>query len=283
MNCRHCHKELDVFADYCPHCGVAVKEPTEAENRKKPDIGGAIGGWAFLAVMTVVMLICLFEPTSSKSLTPETTVRIALLLFAALVHLAVAVLRTRQARVSPLIKRTANVFEKRKEPTRRSTRYYIKFMFPDLQHMEFRVERGVYEALEERDRIILKYKTVDPRSRRVYYGYERIDKLRCTSCGKYMKDRTEYCPWCGIVVNAPAEAGSVMKRTAYVYKKEMRGTRHSVTFMFTDGGKQKLVVDEAAYRALRLKTNVILRYKNPGKSFRPYEFCGFERSSQRHI
>ena len=282
MTCRFCAKEFSEETGYCPHCGVAVKEPTEEENREKPDTGGRGGALVFLAVMITAILICLIEPISDKSPAPETIVPIALALLTALVCLAAAMLRMRQAKVSPLIKRTANVFEKRKEQARHGARYYIAFMFPDLQYMEFQVERAVYEALEERDRIILKYKIVGSRSHRIYYGYERIDKLRCASCGRFMKDGTEYCPQCGIAVKELVEAGSVIKRTAYVYRKETRGTHRSVTFMFPDGEKQKLFVDETAYRELPLKANVILRYKNPGKSFR-YEFCGFERSSQRRM
>ena len=54
MDCRHCQKEFRDPDEYCPHCGVATKPSTKAENRRMGDNRDLIIEQAIYFVFVVI-------------------------------------------------------------------------------------------------------------------------------------------------------------------------------------------------------------------------------------
>jgi len=176
MACRNCHKEFGDEIEYCPHCGIATQEPTEAENRAKSDSRGlAKGLLIFLVLSALSLLFCIPAASNEKHRDVILGALLGLALIWAVILFGVGrnMFDIWRGRKLPLIKRIAVVAEKRQERSRRSTSSYITFAFLDQTCLEFPKRIG---ELEPKDRIILKYKRVGEFQKPVYYGYERLEE-----------------------------------------------------------------------------------------------------------
>jgi len=166
MNCRYCHKTLDVIDGYCPYCGVATKLPTETENRKKPDnlVFGVV-----LLIILIVLFIC-------GAAIRFSLLWLVIMLAIALFWVGPTIYDTIKGRNLPLIKRIAVVATARYVESGDDQGFYITFAFPDNTCLEFRVTESFAE-LAQGDRIILKYKKIGKFEHRlVSYGYERLEE-----------------------------------------------------------------------------------------------------------
>ena len=77
----------------------------------------------------------------------------------------------------PLIERVAFVIAKREERSGKRSAHYITFAFPDNTCLEFSDTGVVYNELEERNRVILKYKKIGKFEQLpVFFSYERIEE-----------------------------------------------------------------------------------------------------------
>ena len=176
MFCANCREPRNHELNYCPHCGMAAKPPTEAENRDMGDIRDTKS----LAILVAMMMAVIFIPTCIIVYMYHTSPqRFFLAFFALSIIMAISIFWKVCikwfARNLPLIKRSAVVHEKRRIKISHRPYYFISFLFPDGEKLKFSISPSAYSEVAEGDHIIVKYKIITQKS--VYYGYERISSV----------------------------------------------------------------------------------------------------------
>lgn len=186
MTCQHCAKAFGDGIEYCPHCGMAAKPPTETENRDFGDTRTQKRGLkillAFIFVYPVLemFLSMHYKKTTLQEIGLTPLVSIALFLLLLSPFIAWNIFKMLKGRSYPLIKRNAVVLEKRREAHRRGADYYVTFRFPDEDAVEFEVGREAHNELVRGKQIILKYKEFYLHNQSTdhyhYFGYERLEE-----------------------------------------------------------------------------------------------------------
>jgi len=196
MNCRHCRKDINsASGEFCPHCGMAVTQPTKSDTYFADQEHEPQWGWFWLASIPVVVLTLLML-SFLKSTSPGTFGRWVVVFLSAVLPLlygsfGVRIMRSaRKYRDLPLIKRAVTVHEKWAEavPGEKSitvlgddvtpVEYYnnhVVFASPDREYMQFnRMKQESFNELEEGDHVVLQYKGTGPHYR--YYKHEHLQR-----------------------------------------------------------------------------------------------------------
>jgi len=167
MTCKNCSKEYDAFTEYCACCGMAVKPPTEAENRIRPhDSKGALYGIILLLPVFAFLLALIIGEKGLEAAVGYIPYILLMFLCGAFLFATPIIYNRLRAKKLPLVKRIADIAGK-------EGKYGITFQFPNTTRLWMRVSLEAYRELEPGDRVILKYKMYDiimPRAG--FCGYE---------------------------------------------------------------------------------------------------------------
>jgi len=185
MTCRDCEKRLNPETDFCPKCGLAAQAPTVVEShieeRKKMIEGLGVCVICGVIFLSLVLLTMLYMAYTRLATIPELleflpNVILVITIPCFFIGPVFAIFRWWIRKDFPLIKKVADVYEKRKEIVAEGgTNYRITFRFLKGGFLKAKVGRSDYKKCKKGQRVIVKYKVIGKKQKFVYYGVEYFD------------------------------------------------------------------------------------------------------------